>query len=158
MCKADTHIQAFFCVPVHKNCWTTSTFWAIKPQRGLCKGPMRERNNLTNHILKFPVHLTPPVNKRVSDRRRVTQTLIQMGEIWRTNKAFWSLHAVVSELNVPQWHMCDIREVQHDYQRSPMSGKKQGHIFQHQCPTVYKVKHTNTQSQKDVQRKLCQSQ
>lgn len=108
-----------------------------------------------NCLWDLPVHITPSLSKGVSDRKRVTQK--REGEMGGA-EAFWSSFVVVSELNASQWHMCDIRAAQHVHQRNPALYKKKkkkkwGHIFQHQCPTVYRQEYTNTHTHAPTQTK-----
>lgn len=64
-------------------------------------------------------------------------------EIWRINMPFWSPRAVVSELNVLQWHMRDIRAAQHDRQRSPVQCKNEDTSFSISAP-LSTDRHTQT--------------
>lgn len=104
------------------------------------------------HLSKlFPVHTAP--SKRMIDRKRVTQKEKEDWDMEILNVPFWSSRAVVSELNIQQWHMRDIRAAR---QRSPVQRQNEDTSFSISAP-LSTDRHTQTQTYTKIYREKAES-
>lgn len=99
----------------------------------------------------FPVHIAPEKNEWQEE----SDTEVERGRRCEENNHA-ILITVVSELSVRQWHMRDIRAVQHDRQRSPVQCKNEDTSFSISAPLStdrHTQTHTHTPTQRHTERK-----